>query len=239
MYPHLGIMTTCLRDGPGCAARLISMTALDLTAALGPATERDLHRSFGSVAGTPGCRPGRFRNSDAVKVKVKQNVSYSCIRHGLNLLLDIVLASCGRLLRARHDRVRWRALQDDWAITATSSLVASATNEVIWPGMAFNVFLSYSRRDHAAVERVARDISERGRVFLDRWYLTPGQTAVAAGARTRIVGRAMGLPFSSVPTASVRGNRGSGTWRWTGRRASQVFRSSRCCWPGAIPASAF
>jgi sugar lactone lactonase YvrE len=40
----------------------------------------------------------------------------------------------------------------------------------------FDVFFSYSTRDHAAVERIARELTERGiRVFLDRWYLTPGQ----------------------------------------------------------------
>jgi WD40 repeat protein len=40
----------------------------------------------------------------------------------------------------------------------------------------FDVFFSYSTRDHAAVERVARDLTGYGiRVFLDRWYLTPGQ----------------------------------------------------------------
>jgi energy-coupling factor transporter ATP-binding protein EcfA2 len=41
---------------------------------------------------------------------------------------------------------------------------------------AFDVFFSYSTRDHAAVERVARSLHERGiRVFLDRWYLAAGQ----------------------------------------------------------------
>lgn len=46
------------------------------------------------------------------------------------------------------------------------------------PGLAgsFDVFFSYSTRDHAAVERVARALTDCGlRVFLDRWYLTPGQ----------------------------------------------------------------
>lgn len=41
---------------------------------------------------------------------------------------------------------------------------------------AFDVFFSYSTRDHAAVERIARDLTGYGiRIFLDRWYLTPGQ----------------------------------------------------------------
>ena len=40
----------------------------------------------------------------------------------------------------------------------------------------FDVFFSYSTRDHAPVERVARELTGYGiRVFLDRWYLTPGQ----------------------------------------------------------------
>lgn len=40
----------------------------------------------------------------------------------------------------------------------------------------FDVFFSYHSRDHARVEAVARALTERGlRVFLDRWYLTPGQ----------------------------------------------------------------
>jgi Novel STAND NTPase 1/TIR domain len=40
----------------------------------------------------------------------------------------------------------------------------------------FDVFFSYSTCDHAAVKRVARELTGYGiRVFLDRWYLTPGQ----------------------------------------------------------------
>src|SRR4051812_47019166 len=40
----------------------------------------------------------------------------------------------------------------------------------------FDVFFSYHWRDHASVELVARTLTERGlRVFLDRWYLEPGQ----------------------------------------------------------------
>jgi hypothetical protein len=76
-----------LRDGcgPGGAARPISTTGLGLIAALRSATERDLHRSSGSVAGAPGCRLGRFRNAESVKVTVKvkgkQNVLHSCVRH--------------------------------------------------------------------------------------------------------------------------------------------------------------
>ena len=41
----------------------------------------------------------------------------------------------------------------------------------------YDVFLSYSWRDHEAVEVVARELTARElRVFLDRWYLTPGQS---------------------------------------------------------------
>lgn len=41
----------------------------------------------------------------------------------------------------------------------------------------FDVFLSYHWRDHAQVEALARSLCERNlTVFLDRWYLTPGQS---------------------------------------------------------------
>jgi len=40
----------------------------------------------------------------------------------------------------------------------------------------FDVFFSYSTRDHVAVERVARALTDAGlHIFLDRWYLAPGQ----------------------------------------------------------------
>src|SRR5512135_1300205 len=40
----------------------------------------------------------------------------------------------------------------------------------------FDVFFSYHWRDHAAVECIARTLVDRGlSVFLDRWYLAPGQ----------------------------------------------------------------
>ena len=78
VYPHLRQLI--LRDGLGCAARLIWTTALGLAAALGSASANS-----GSAAGTPGCRLDRFRNSASVKVKVKgkQHVLHSCVRHGL------------------------------------------------------------------------------------------------------------------------------------------------------------
>ena len=41
----------------------------------------------------------------------------------------------------------------------------------------FDVFLSYHWRDHAQVEALARRLREQNlTVFLDRWYLTPGQS---------------------------------------------------------------
>ncbi len=41
----------------------------------------------------------------------------------------------------------------------------------------FDVFLSYHWRDHAQVEALARRLREENlTVFLDRWYLTPGQS---------------------------------------------------------------
>jgi energy-coupling factor transporter ATP-binding protein EcfA2 len=57
---------------------------------------------------------------------------------------------------------------------------------------ACDVFFSYHWRDHAAVERIARALIDRGvSVFLDRWYLAPGQpwpqALEAALARCRAV----------------------------------------------------
>jgi YD repeat-containing protein len=49
----------------------------------------------------------------------------------------------------------------------------------------FDVFFSYHWRDHTLVEGVARTLTTRGlRVFLDRWYLTPGQPWPQALERT-------------------------------------------------------
>ncbi|HRQ59707.1 MAG TPA: TIR domain-containing protein [Azoarcus taiwanensis] len=40
----------------------------------------------------------------------------------------------------------------------------------------FDVFFSYHWRDHASVEAIALTLADRGlRIFLDRWYLAPGQ----------------------------------------------------------------
>lgn len=45
------------------------------------------------------------------------------------------------------------------------------------PPETFDVFLSYHWRDHAQVEALAHRLHEQHlTVFLDRWYLTPGQS---------------------------------------------------------------
>ncbi|MDH5574478.1 MAG: SUMF1/EgtB/PvdO family nonheme iron enzyme [Nitrospirota bacterium] len=45
----------------------------------------------------------------------------------------------------------------------------------------FDVFLSYHWRDHAQVEALGRRLREQGlQVFLDRWYLAPGQSWLEA-----------------------------------------------------------
>ena len=42
---------------------------------------------------------------------------------------------------------------------------------------AFDVFLSYHWRDRREVESLAQTLHQEGlKVFLDRWYLTPGQS---------------------------------------------------------------
>lgn len=54
-------------------------------------------------------------------------------------------------------------------------------------GNSFDVFFSYHWRDHDPVEAVAHMLTERGlRVFLDRWYLTPGQPWPQALERTLV-----------------------------------------------------
>jgi TIR domain-containing protein len=59
-------------------------------------------------------------------------------------------------------------------------------------GNSFDVFFSYHWRDHAPVEVVARTLTERGfRVFLDRWYLTPGQPWPQALERTLASGNSV------------------------------------------------
>ena len=49
----------------------------------------------------------------------------------------------------------------------------------------FDVFLSYHWRDHAQVESLAQRLRKAGlRVFLDRWYLTPGTNWLNALEKT-------------------------------------------------------
>ena len=51
--------------------------------------------------------------------------------------------------------------------------------------ISFDVFFSYQWRDHSPVEAIARALIKRGLgVFLDRWYLTPGQPWPQALERT-------------------------------------------------------
>lgn len=69
----------------------------------------------------------------------------------------------------------------------------------------FDVFFSYHTRDHATVEKVARSVAARGlRVFLDRWYLIPGQPWPAALERTLASCRAV---------AVFLGAEGLGSWQ--------------------------
>jgi Novel STAND NTPase 1/TIR domain/FHA domain len=45
----------------------------------------------------------------------------------------------------------------------------------------YDLFVSYHWRDREAVEMVARELRDRGlKIFLDRWYLVPGQSWIAA-----------------------------------------------------------
>jgi hypothetical protein len=58
----------------------------------------------------------------------------------------------------------------------------------------FDVFLSYHWRDHAQVEALAQRLREQGlQVFLDRWYLTPGQSWLKALEETLAQCRAVAV----------------------------------------------
>ena len=49
------------------------------------------------------------------------------------------------------------------------------------PSQPFDIFLSYHWRDHAQVEALAHRLRDQGlHVFLDRWYLAPGQSWLEA-----------------------------------------------------------
>src|SRR3954452_5418457 len=72
-------------------------------------------------------------------------------------------------------------------------------------GVAFDVFLSYSRADQALVERVAQGLHARGlRVFLDRWYLAPGRSWPEA--REKVLARCRAV-------AVLLGHHGLGEWQ--------------------------
>jgi hypothetical protein len=70
---------------------------------------------------------------------------------------------------------------------------------------AFDVFVSYSRADQDAVERLGRALRERGlTVFVDRWYLVAGQSWPEALEKHLRDCRAVAVcinPPSSAPTA--------------------------------------
>jgi WD40 repeat protein len=67
----------------------------------------------------------------------------------------------------------------------------------------YDVFLSYHWRDHSAVEQVARALCDHGlRVFLDRWYLTPGLAWPQALERTLEQCRAVAVFVGPEPLGS-------------------------------------
>lgn len=70
---------------------------------------------------------------------------------------------------------------------------------------AYDVFLSYSWQDHAAVEPIAQALRQRGLVpFLDRWYLAPGQPWIPT---------LQGVLARSKAVAVLIGPRGLGSWQ--------------------------
>src|SRR5437870_13497300 len=67
----------------------------------------------------------------------------------------------------------------------------------------YDVFLSYHWRDHSAVEQVARALCDHGlRVFLDRWYLTPGLAWLQALEHTLEQCRAVAVFVGPEPLGS-------------------------------------
>jgi Tol biopolymer transport system component len=69
----------------------------------------------------------------------------------------------------------------------------------------YDVFFSYHWQDHAEAEQIARALHERGlRVFLDRWYLTPGLSWVNGLATALNSGGAV---------AVIIGPHGMGRWQ--------------------------
>jgi TIR domain len=93
----------------------------------------------------------------------------------------------------------------------------------------YDLFVSYHWRDRELVEAVARELRDHGlKVFLDRWYLLPGQSWVAALAK--VLGE-------SGAAAIFLGPFGMGRWQQRemesalDRQArSLAFLSFPCCW---------
>ncbi|MCA9476327.1 MAG: toll/interleukin-1 receptor domain-containing protein, partial [Nitrospira sp.] len=62
------------------------------------------------------------------------------------------------------------------------------------PSQPFDIFLSYHWRDHAQVEALACRLRDQGlHVFLDRWYLAPGQSWLEALESTLAYCRAVAV----------------------------------------------
>ncbi len=80
----------------------------------------------------------------------------------------------------------------------------------------FDVFLSYHWRDHAYVEALARQLREQNlTVFLDRWYLTPGQSWPKALEATLANCRAIAVCLGKGSWGH--GSSASNIWCWSVR----------------------
>lgn len=76
---------------------------------------------------------------------------------------------------------------------------------MVYDTSTYDVFLSYNFHDRARVEDIARNLQSRGlRVFLDRWYLVPGQPWPQVLERTLACCRAVAI---------VLGPSGMGRWQ--------------------------
>ena len=88
---------------------------------------------------------------------------------------------------------------------------------------AFDVFLSYSRADQDAVERLGRALRDRAlTVFVDRWYLVAGQSWPETLEKHLGDCRAVAVCIGATGTGT--GSNASFTRRSNGRRASPAFR---------------
>ena len=94
----------------------------------------------------------------------------------------------------------------------------------------FDLFLSYNRRDAAAVERMAGALEARGlRPYKDDWYLSPGSHWPSA------LERRLADCKGVVVAISGRGSGGRSISPFSGRSrtpppAAPKRRLSRCCW---------